>query len=170
MKPDRAKQGPTRQVPAAAPGADDPVWDDLRRAATGFAKSAYCPYSGFAVGAAGLADDGRIVGGCNVENVSFGVTLCAECGLVSDLVAGGGGKLLAFVCLDGDGAPVAPCGRCRQLLAEHAAPGMVLAMPAGLATIDEVLPQAFLTPTPGGAGALPAKGKLAQANERNPRA
>nr|WP_232621564.1 cytidine deaminase [Actinomyces naeslundii] len=104
---------------------------------------AYAPYSRFKVGAAALVDDGRLVSGCNVENAGYGVTLCAECGLVSDLVRTGGGHLVAFACVDADGRACAPCGRCRQLLSEHAADGMVLAMPAGMMTIDEVLPDRF---------------------------
>ena len=78
-----------------------------------------------------------------MENAGYGVTLCAECGLVSDLVRTGGGHLVAFACVDADGRACAPCGRCRQLLSEHAADGMVLAMPSGMMTIDEVLPDRF---------------------------
>jgi cytidine deaminase len=95
------------------------------------------------VGAAALVDDGRIVAGCNVENASYGVTLCAECGLVSSLAMTGGGRLTAFTCVDGNGATLMPCGRCRQLLFEHAAPGMVLETVSGLRTIEQVLPDAF---------------------------
>ena len=87
--------------------------------------------------------DGRIVSGCNVENASYGVTLCAECGLVSDLHMSGGGQLVAFVCVDGEGRTLMPCGRCRQLLFEHAIPGMLLETVSGIRTIDEVLPDAF---------------------------
>ncbi|WP_396126892.1 cytidine deaminase [Brachybacterium huguangmaarense] len=115
----------------------------LLAVAVDFAARAYAPYSGYAVGAAALVDDGRTVGGCNVENAAYGVTLCAECGLVSDLVAGGGGRLVRFVCVNGLGAVIMPCGRCRQLLSEHAAADLVLLTPEGPRTIDEVLPQAF---------------------------
>lgn len=111
--------------------------------ARSFAGRAYAPYSHYPVGAAALVDDGRVVGGCNVENAAYGVTLCAECGLVSDLVAGGGGHLTAFVCVDGEGAVIMPCGRCRQLLSEHAAPDLVVLTPRGPARMDDVLPQAF---------------------------
>ncbi len=104
---------------------------------------AYAPYSRFKVGAAALVDDGRLVSGGNGENAGYGVTLCAECGLVSELVRTGGGRLTAFACVDAHGEPCAPCGRCRQLLSEHAAPGMELAMPGGIMTIDEVLPERF---------------------------
>jgi cytidine deaminase len=104
---------------------------------------AYAPYSNFPVGAAALVDDGRIVSGCNVENASYGVGLCAECALVSALAMSGGGKLVAFTCVDGHGDVLMPCGRCRQLLYEHSAPGMVLETVSGIRTIDQVLPDAF---------------------------
>ena len=94
-------------------------WDVLRAAAREAMTHAYAPYSRFPVGAAALVDDGRVVVGCNVENASYGVTLCAECGLVSALHASGGGRLVAFTCVDGRGAVIMPCGRCRQLLFEH---------------------------------------------------
>ena len=118
-------------------------WDALRAAANEAMRHAYAPYSNFPVGAAALVSDGRIVVGCNVENASYGVTLCAECGLVSDLRISGGGQLVAFVCVDGHGETLMPCGRCRQLLYEHAVPGMLLETSAGIRTIDEVLPDAF---------------------------
>ncbi|GAA2530483.1 cytidine deaminase [Microbacterium mitrae] len=118
-------------------------WDELRTAATAAMKNAYVPYSRYPVGAAALVSDGRIVSGCNVENASYGVTLCAECGLASQLAMTGGGKLVAFVCVDGHGATLMPCGRCRQLLFEHALPGMLLETVSGIRTIDEVLPDAF---------------------------
>ncbi|WP_040165516.1 cytidine deaminase [Microbacterium gorillae] len=118
-------------------------WDELRTAATEAMGKAYVPYSHYRVGAAALVSDGRIVSGCNVENASYGVTLCAECGLVSALHLSGGGKLVAFVCVDGDGQTLMPCGRCRQLLFEHAIDGMLLETVSGIRTIDEVLPDAF---------------------------
>src|SRR5579863_530918 len=93
-------------------------WPALRTAAADVAARAYAPYSRLRVGAAGLTDDGRLVTGCNVENASYGLTLCAECGLVSALHAGGGGHLVAVSIVAGDGQPLAPCGRCRQLLLE----------------------------------------------------
>ena len=136
-------------VPAAPTGAltpsdiDGAVWARLRSLAVEAMERAYAPYSRFRVGAAGLVDDGRLVSGCNVENAGYGVTLCAECGLVSELVRTGGGRLIAFACVDGRGEPCAPCGRCRQVLGEHAHPRMLLAMPDGLMTIDEVLPGRF---------------------------
>ena len=118
-------------------------WDVLKAHAIGAMKNAYAPYSNFPVGAAAVVDDGRIVTGCNVENASYGVGLCAECGLVSELARTGGGKLVAFSCVDGDGNTLMPCGRCRQLLFEHAAPGMILETVSGKKLITEVLPDAF---------------------------
>ena len=118
-------------------------WDALKTHAIEAMRTAYAPYSNFPVGAAALVDDGRIVTGCNVENASYGVGLCAECGLVSSLARSGGGKLVAFSCVDGDGNTLMPCGRCRQLLFEHAAPGMILETVSGKKLITEVLPDAF---------------------------
>lgn len=118
-------------------------WAALRSAATVAMGNAYVPYSTFPVGAAAQTDDGRIVSGCNVENASYGLTLCAECSLVSQLHATGGGKLIAFTCVDGNGEVLMPCGRCRQLLFEHSADDMVLETASGIKTIAEVLPDAF---------------------------
>ena len=118
-------------------------WDELRQVATDAMTKAYAPYSRYRVGAAALVGDGRIVAGCNVENASYGVTLCAECALVSDLHMSGGGQLVAFVCVNNEGQTIMPCGRCRQLLFEHAMPGMLLETVSGIRTIDEVLPDAF---------------------------
>ena len=118
-------------------------WDGLRRAANDAMGNAYVPYSKFPVGAAALVDDGRVIAGCNVEHASYGLTLCAECALVSSLHMTGGGKLVAFTCVDGHGNILMPCGRCRQLLFEHSAPEMVLETVSGLKTIDEVIPDAF---------------------------
>jgi cytidine deaminase len=118
-------------------------WDGLRAAAIDVAERAYVPYSHFPVGAAALVDDGRVVVGCNVENASYGVTLCAECSLVSALVVGGGGRLVAFTCVDGHGAVLAPCGRCRQLLFEHGGPGLLVETVRGVRPMSEVLPDAF---------------------------
>ena len=118
-------------------------WASLHEHAVAAARKAYTPYSGFPVGAAALVDDGRIVSGANIENAAYGVTLCAECGLVSDLVAGGGGRLVAFTCCDANGARIMPCGRCRQLLWEHATPDCLVDTPAGILPMREILPQAF---------------------------
>lgn len=121
----------------------EPDWATLRQAAHDIMTKAYAPYSNYSVGAAALVDDGRIVVGCNVENASYGVGLCAECGLVSALQASGGGKLVAFTCCNGEGDVIMPCGRCRQLLYEFSAPGMLLDTVSGIRTIDQVLPDAF---------------------------
>jgi len=118
-------------------------WEALRAAAADALGHAYVPYSKFPVGVAALVDDGRVITGANVENASYGLTLCAECALVSSLHMTGGGKLVAFACVDGHGNALMPCGRCRQLLYEHSADGMLLATVSGIKTIDEVLPDAF---------------------------
>lgn len=122
---------------------DDATWQRLQRAATDALAHSYSPYSNFPVGAAALVDDGRTVTGANIENASYGITLCAECSLVSALHMSGGGKLTAFVCVDGHGEVLMPCGRCRQLLYEHRAPGMQLLTVSGVRTMDRVLPDAF---------------------------
>jgi len=118
-------------------------WAGLRAAAVAAMGRAYVPYSHFPVGVAGLVDDGRVVAGCNVENASFGLTLCAECGLVSALHASGGGRLVAVVCVDRHGADLMPCGRCRQLLWEHGGAACLLHTPAGIRALSDVLPDAF---------------------------
>ncbi|GAA1316463.1 cytidine deaminase [Streptomyces sanglieri] len=118
-------------------------WAALRSAARSMMTRAYVPYSHYPVGAAALVDDGRTVSGCNVENASYGIGLCAECGLVSQLQATGGGRLTHFTCVDGAGEILVPCGRCRQLLYEFGGPELVLQTPDGLRTLDEMLPQAF---------------------------
>lgn len=120
----------------------------LRAAAVEVLQNAYVPYSRFRVGAAGLVDDGRVVVGCNVENASYGMTLCAECGLVSALTASGGGRLLAVAVVDSAGAPCPPCGRCRQLLWEHGGADCLLDAGAGAppTPMTDVLPGAFVLP------------------------
>ena len=118
-------------------------WDLLRNEALAAMKRAYVPYSHFPVGVAALVDDGRIVTGCNVENASYGLTLCAECGFVSSLIATGGGRLIAFVCVDINGNPLMPCGRCRQLLQEHGGSQLQLATDQGVKPLSELLPWAF---------------------------
>jgi cytidine deaminase len=118
-------------------------WDSLRALADEARTHAYVPYSKFPVGAAAIVDDGRIITGANVENASYGLTLCAECALVSSLHMTGGGRLVAFTCVDGHGNVLMPCGRCRQLLYEHSASGMLLETVSGVRTIDQVLPDAF---------------------------
>ncbi len=118
-------------------------WAGLREAARDAMGRAYAPYSRFPVGAAALVDDGRVVSGCNVENASYGLGLCAECGLVSALHASGGGRLVAFTCTDARGERLMPCGRCRQLLHEHGGPELLVDTPEGVQPMAQVLPQAF---------------------------
>jgi cytidine deaminase len=125
-----------------ADSSGDP-WPALQSAATEVMARAYAPYSDYRVGAAALADDGRLLVGCNVENAAYGVTLCAECGLVSSLHATGGGRLTHFVCVDGQGAVIMPCGRCRQLLFENGGPDLQLLTVSGVRRMDAVLPDAF---------------------------
>lgn len=118
-------------------------WAALRAAAIDAMRRAYAPYSNFPVGAAALVDDGRMVVGCNVENASYGVTLCAECGLVSALHASGGGKLIAMSCVGATGEPLMPCGRCRQLLWEHGGPECLIEAEPVPLRMAELLPHAF---------------------------
>ncbi|MCL2091991.1 MAG: cytidine deaminase [Micrococcales bacterium] len=132
-------------------------WAALVAAARAAATQAYAPYSGFPVGAAGLVDDGRVVVGCNVENASFGLTLCAECALVCQLHVTGGGRLVAVACVAGDGAWLLPCGRCRQLLSEHGGPDLLVGTSAGPVRLAALLPDPFgpadlARPTVGGTG------------------
>jgi cytidine deaminase len=118
-------------------------WQQLRNLANAAMNKAYAPYSNFPVGAAALTTTGELVSGCNVENASYGLGLCAECSLVSELTMKQAGKLVAFTCVDKNGNLLMPCGRCRQLLFEHAADDMVLETASGIKTIAEVLPDAF---------------------------
>lgn len=132
-------------MPPAHPGAVPPVidWEALRRAAADMLAHAYAPYSHFPVGVAGLVDDGRIVTGCNVENASYGLGLCAECGMVSALAASGGGRLVAVACVGGDRQPLMPCGRCRQLLWEHGGARCLVLTETGPLPLSDLLPHAF---------------------------
>jgi cytidine deaminase len=118
-------------------------WPALRAAAREAMAHAYAPYSNHPVGAAALVDDGRVVTGCNVENASYGLTLCAECGLVSTLHGTGGGRLVAFACVNGKGAPIMPCGRCRQLLWEHGGAELLVDTDRGPMAMTAVLPNSF---------------------------
>jgi cytidine deaminase len=121
-------------------------WPALRAAATTAAGHAYAPYSGLRVGAAALASDGQVITGCNVENASYGLTLCAECGLVSALhAAGAQGPLVALAVVAGDGQPLLPCGRCRQLLMEAGGPHLLVDTENGLVELSALLPAAFTT-------------------------
>lgn len=120
-----------------------PDWDGLRTRAVQAAQRAYAPYSGLHVGAAAIVDDGRVLQACNVENASYGLALCAECGIVSQLHSSGGGRLVALACRSGDGTLLMPCGRCRQLLWEQGGPELLVDSPRGPAPMTEVLPDAF---------------------------
>jgi cytidine deaminase len=122
---------------------DETDWKLLRDKAIQAARGAYAPYSKFPVGAAALVDDHRIISGCNVENVSYGLGLCAECAVVCVLHATGGGRLLALVCVDGAGALLMPCGRCRQVLLEHGGSDMLIDHRDGPRRLGELLPDAF---------------------------
>ncbi|HEV2088125.1 MAG TPA: cytidine deaminase [Cryptosporangiaceae bacterium] len=126
-----------------AQGVEAIAWDALRAAAVEVMGHAYAPYSKFPVGAAGLVDDGRIVTGCNVENAAYGAALCAECGMVSAMQAGGGGRLVAVACVDGRGQPLMPCGQCRQILSEHGGAGCLVDTVTGPRPMAEILPDAF---------------------------
>lgn len=126
-----------------APVRPEPDWDALRQQARAMLDHAYAPYSKVKVGAAGLVDDGRTVTGCNVENASYGLTLCAECGVASQLAATGGGRLVALSVVGTDGTYLAPCGRCRQVLFEFGGPELLLDTDHGIVTLDELLPHAF---------------------------
>jgi len=121
----------------------DVDWDDLIDQARTAMRHAYTPYSHYPVGAAALVDDGRTVSGCNVENASYGITLCAECGLVSQLHLTGGGLLTHFACVDGEGELLMPCGRCRQLLWENGGPALLVLTASGPRPMSELLPDAF---------------------------
>ncbi len=118
-------------------------WQLLEKTAIAAMESAYAPYSKFPVGVAALVDDGRIISGCNVENASYGLTLCAECGLVSNLILSGGGRLVAFLCVDLNRNYLMPCGRCRQLLQEHGGSKLEMMTDQGIKPLAELLPWAF---------------------------
>ena len=121
----------------------DVDWDVLTAAAVEAMDKAYAPYSLFKVGAAAITDDGRTVTGCNVENAAYGVALCAECGLVSQLHITGGGRLVHFVCVNSHGEVLMPCGRCRQLLWENGGPELELLTASGVRSLRDLLPDAF---------------------------
>jgi len=128
---------------SSAQNRDDFDWDALTDRAVEAATHAYAPYSRYQVGAAGWVDDGRVVTGCNVENAAYGVALCAECGMVSQLHITGGGRLTHVVCVNGRSEVIMPCGRCRQLLMENGGPELLLLTASGVRRMDEVLPDAF---------------------------
>lgn len=118
-------------------------WNKLRDKAYAATRHAYAPYSKYPVGAAALVDDGRVIAGCNVENVSYGLGLCAECSVVCALFSTGGGRLVALSCVDSRGEPLMPCGRCRQLLLEHGGPDLLIDHSDAPRRLAELLPEAF---------------------------
>ena len=118
-------------------------WAALREEARAASRRAYAPYSRFGVGAAAVADDGEIITGCNVENASYGLSLCAECGLISALHDSGGGRLIALTVVDAGGQLLSPCGRCRQLLLEAGGPALLVDTNEGPRRLDGLLPDAF---------------------------
>jgi cytidine deaminase len=118
-------------------------WDGLRAAAVTAAGSAYAPYSRLSVGAAAVCDDGRVVTGCNVENASYGLGLCAECTMVGQLRLSGGGRLVAVACRSGDGGLLLPCGRCRQVLYEFGGAECLVDAVRGPTPLADLLPEAF---------------------------
>jgi cytidine deaminase len=131
----------------------DVHWDALRDAAVAAAGSAYAPYSQLQVGAAAVCDDGRVVTGCNVENASYGLGLCAECTMAGQLRLTGGGRFVAVACRSGTGELLMPCGRCRQIIYEFGGPDCLLDTPRGILPMREVLPDAF------GPADLPDRGR-----------
>lgn len=118
-------------------------WAMLREVAVSAMRNSYSPYSNFPVGCAALTEDGRIISGCNVENASYGLTMCAENSMIAELFATGGGQLVAFICVNSNGEILMPCGRCRQLLNEHSADSFIMETPKGIATMNDILPLAF---------------------------
>ena len=121
----------------------DIPWQVLRERARSAMAHAYAPYSNFPVGVAGLVNDGRVISGCNVENASYGLGLCAECSMISELIMTGGGQIVAVACVNRDGEPLMPCGRCRQLLWEHGGPDCQIDSTHGIMKLSELLPDAF---------------------------
>ena len=120
-----------------------PDIDEMFRAAVEVQAKAYVPYSEFHVGAVVVTTSGAMFASCNVENAAYGVALCAECGLVSQLHITGGGRLTHVVCVNAKGEVIMPCGRCRQLLWENGGPDMLLWTVSGVKPMSEVLPDAF---------------------------
>ncbi|MGV9710518.1 cytidine deaminase [Gordonia sp. NPDC003424] len=121
----------------------DPDWNLLRDRAKSMIGRAYSPYSRFPVGAAGLTDDDRVVLGCNVENVSYGLGICAEVALIAHFVGTGGKRLRAISVCDGRGEILMPCGRCRQVLLEHGGGEMLVDHRGGPVALSALLPDAF---------------------------
>lgn len=125
-------------------GGTDPIdWEPLRERARAMTERSYSPYSGVRVGAAAICADGRVVEGCNVENASTGIGICAEVNLAGQLVASGGGRLVALAVVAGDGEPISPCGRCRQFLYEFGGAELLVDLDDGPVSLGELLPNAF---------------------------
>jgi cytidine deaminase len=127
---------------------DAPGWPPLVHAAREARTHAYAPYSRYAVGAAFACADGAVVAGCNVENASFGGTICAERNAICHAVATGRRAFVAAVIVTRGPEPAAPCGLCRQFMAEFAAdlPILLVAEEGGarkLVRFAELLPMAF---------------------------
>ncbi|HUT13972.1 MAG TPA: cytidine deaminase [Thermoguttaceae bacterium] len=126
---------------------EDTIIDELRSAAQAAAENAYCPYSHFPVGASVLTDSGEIFSGCNVENASFGLTVCAERNAVLQAVAKGHRKIVAVVVVTDADSPTPPCGACRQVIHEFGPDAEILSFSADgtmlRQTLGELLPQAF---------------------------
>lgn len=141
--PDTAGLSLTGAIGLVPRGPEDVDWEELTTQARIAMTKAYVPYSGYPVGAAALLDNGSVVSGCNVENASYGVGLCAECTMIGQLQMNGGGRIVAFTCVNGDGEYITACGRCRQLLNEFRADLMFIRTAQGVLTMDELLPEAF---------------------------
>lgn len=119
----------------------------LASAAKDASGRAYCPYSRFPVGAAVRARDGALYAGCNVENASFGLTVCAERNAIFSAVAAGARDLMALVVYTPTPSPVTPCGACRQVLSEFAPDADVICVCAGAERLtfkaSDLLPNGF---------------------------
>lgn len=118
-------------------------WTSLRAAAVTAASHAYAPYSGLCVGAAAECSDGRVVTGCNVENASYGLGVCAEVTMAGQLRLTGGGRFVAVACRSSSGELLTPCGRCRQVLYELGGGACLVDAAAGPRALAELLPEAF---------------------------
>ena len=128
-------------------GLSEAILEEMKSAARSVSRHAYCPYSKFPVGAAVLAEGGEILTGCNVENASYGLTICAERNAIFQAVAGANLPILAVVVYTPTATPTAPCGACRQVINEFGPDAEVFSCCDGPDTIHEkltgLLPQAF---------------------------
>ena len=123
------------------------TWVRLIAAAESASANAHAPYSGFHVGAALLTPDDRIIVGCNVENASFGATVCAERNALANAVVNGHKEFVALAVITPAPHPVAPCGICRQVLAEFCGDLPIMMVTESgvrlLVSLDGLLPQRF---------------------------